>query len=561
MNDKLNMQNFIALLAERHGMSKKNAESFVKEFFQLIEESLGSDKYVKIKGLGTFKLIEVESRESVNVNTGERFMIEGHTKVSFTPEQAVKELINKPFEHFDTVVLNDGIVLEDTLLEDTDVLDDVQEDIVEENNEKYIKEKGEENTQKDDISAGDYLLENTSGNSPIDLYEKASNNTPDKNQTEISKGNVPEDERRDVVKNDLQEDIQPDIEAGMQNMHEIISDNAEDIQAIDKESVEKKLQGNIRRDNEATDPVQTFGETIMSVGKEDLETFRNPVAEDNGEHNKEVRLDKQAVEKPDNDDLPITSGLLSSEKISGREEDRIGSGEYMPKEKIENTRENSAVLSDFISKIESESAGKGETLATKSSPEHSSSDASDASTMKYFIGIVAFIILLCGGAVVYMYYPDAFDFISTKSSKENVADQQMNKPELKSPVLLDSIARKDTVGSIAKDTVAGQVTAIMKSDKTDKTSVNQLITPKLKQADSKKMVGASFTLDSTNYKIVGTKTTYTIKEGETLTRVALHFYGTKALWPYIVKHNSGVIKNPDNVPYGTIIKIPELVAK
>ena len=85
MNEKLNIQDLIDTLAERHGMSKKNADSFVKEFFQLIEESLEKDKYVKIRGLGTFKLIDVGSRESVNVNTGERFEIQGHTKVSFTP--------------------------------------------------------------------------------------------------------------------------------------------------------------------------------------------------------------------------------------------------------------------------------------------------------------------------------------------------------------------------------------------------------------------------------------------------------------------------------------------
>lgn len=64
--------------------------------------------------------------------------------------------------------------------------------------------------------------------------------------------------------------------------------------------------------------------------------------------------------------------------------------------------------------------------------------------------------------------------------------------------------------------------------------------------------------DSASYKITGTKTKYTIKEGETLTRVSLRFYGTKAMWPYIVKHNPKVIKNPDNVPYGTTIEIPEL---
>ena len=120
MNEKLNIQDLIDLLAEKHGMSKKNADSFVKEFFQLIEEALEKDKYVKVKGLGAFKLIDVESRESVNVNTGERFEIQGHTKVSFTPEPALKDLINKPFSHFETVVLNDNTVLEDTPVDNSD---------------------------------------------------------------------------------------------------------------------------------------------------------------------------------------------------------------------------------------------------------------------------------------------------------------------------------------------------------------------------------------------------------------------------------------------------------
>ena len=117
MNEKLNIQNLIELLAEKHGMDKKDAENFVKEFFQLVEESLEADKYVKIKGLGTFKLIDVESRESVNINTGERFEIQGHTKVSFAPEPSLKDLINKPFSHFETVVLNDETLLEDTPVE------------------------------------------------------------------------------------------------------------------------------------------------------------------------------------------------------------------------------------------------------------------------------------------------------------------------------------------------------------------------------------------------------------------------------------------------------------
>ena len=92
--------------------------AFVRTMFDLIEEALTNEKYIKIKGLGTFKLTEVNSRESVHVNTGERIEIQGHSKVSFTPDTSMKELINKPFSHFETVVLNEGVELEDTVIEE-----------------------------------------------------------------------------------------------------------------------------------------------------------------------------------------------------------------------------------------------------------------------------------------------------------------------------------------------------------------------------------------------------------------------------------------------------------
>ena len=114
MNEKITLQDIVELLCLKHGMSKKNADALVRGMFDLIEEALSTEKYVKIKGLGTFKLTEVDSRESMNVNTGERIEIQGHTKISFTPDTVMKELINKPFSHFETVVLNEGVLLEDT---------------------------------------------------------------------------------------------------------------------------------------------------------------------------------------------------------------------------------------------------------------------------------------------------------------------------------------------------------------------------------------------------------------------------------------------------------------
>ena len=348
MNEKLNIQDLIDTLAVKHGMDRKNADSFVKEFFQLIEESLEHDKYVKIKGLGTFKLIGVGSRESINVNTGERFEIQGYTKVSFTPEPTLKDIINRPFSHFETVALNEGTVLDDTPVENDNEEEDTVLSVKEENMQEEVK-----------------------------------------------------DEQNETVADIPETEPEPEPESSQQ------------------EGVVKKT--------------------------------------------------------------------------------------------------------------------------------------SDSSTMKYFIGIVVFIVLLCGSAVVFMYYPSLLDSpVAESSEKETLAGQVIDKPVIpqeEDKALADSVVAHGSV--VVPDSVREPV-------KTDSVSKAAVQAPKT-VVQTKKAV--PFEPDSVKYTIEGTETTYTIKEGETLTRVALRFYGTKALWPYIVKHNPKVIKNPDNVPYGTTIKIPKLVKK
>ena len=113
MATKINLQQLAKTLAQKKNLPQKDAEAFLKTFFDAIIENVTADKMVKIKGLGTFKLIEVLDRESVNINTGERIVIPGHSKLSFTPENALKDLINKPFADFQTVVINEGTSIEE----------------------------------------------------------------------------------------------------------------------------------------------------------------------------------------------------------------------------------------------------------------------------------------------------------------------------------------------------------------------------------------------------------------------------------------------------------------
>ena len=107
MNRKLLLQEVADAFAQRANISKKKAEAFCRAFFDLIEEELTHESFVKIKGFGTFKVITVNERESININTGERIRIDSHAKLSFVPDSQLKDLINKPFADFQTITLQD----------------------------------------------------------------------------------------------------------------------------------------------------------------------------------------------------------------------------------------------------------------------------------------------------------------------------------------------------------------------------------------------------------------------------------------------------------------------
>lgn len=135
MARKFLLQDIAENLSAREGITKRKAELFLRAFFELTEEGVLRDSFVKVTHFGTTKLVEVSPRESVNVNTGERIQIDGHTKVSFTPDNLLRSLVNRPFELFTTALLHD-----DTTEAELDAVDTAQE--------KTIKEKEAEKTEQ-----------------------------------------------------------------------------------------------------------------------------------------------------------------------------------------------------------------------------------------------------------------------------------------------------------------------------------------------------------------------------------------------------------------------------
>lgn len=128
------LQEIAARVAKKHNITIKSAESFVSQFFDVVKEGLDADKQVKVKGFGTFKVVTVKPRESINVRTGERVVIESHDKVNFTPDATMKELVNRPFSQFETVELKDDVDFEDIPHDEVPAVEEpvVEEPVIEE---------------------------------------------------------------------------------------------------------------------------------------------------------------------------------------------------------------------------------------------------------------------------------------------------------------------------------------------------------------------------------------------------------------------------------------------
>ncbi len=214
---KYSIQQLATILVKKNGLSNDDATKFVNAIFDIVKEGLETDKIVKIKGFGTFKIIDVDPRESVNVNTGERVLINGHQKITFTPDSVMKEMVNRPFAQFETVVLNDGVDFSDidkqtNSNENNDKQEEVEdiqeevEDIQEETQEEEIQEEvqdiaTEENNYKDnkDIIKEEITAEETP-------------ETPESPDEEIVEEAVEEENVEETVVEEETEDTEEEAE-------------------------------------------------------------------------------------------------------------------------------------------------------------------------------------------------------------------------------------------------------------------------------------------------------------------------------------------------------------
>ena len=421
-------------------------------------------------------MVEVESRESVKVNTGERFQIEGYTKVSFVPDTSLRDIINKPFAHFETVVLNENTILEDTPIAESDDEDVIEETVLlkeEEGEEEMVMAEGEGNPSVESVRYVDLSSET------VALAEEETSLTEEVNgREEISSEETKADE---VPVGEMLTEAPP-----AQEMPTV--ESALPVESMRKEIFSNDIEeGVVVLMNRPSEPLREKADTVDS---------------------------SQPMESPQ-----PTESKLSAEEIIARE------------------LATSTPVSAHERQIKKHSKSKHK--------------KGEKSPVPYLIAIIVIVLLLCGGALLFIYYPDLFESADRIEKLEKPVNAVKPVPVVAIPQ--DTIIEKDTVGEVVSPPTVKEEPVVVPEPKKEVEVV--------KKEDKSVTKPAPFNPDSVNYIITGTKATYTIKEGETLTRVALRFYGTKALWPYIVKYNPDIIKNPNHVPYGTTIKIPELVKK
>jgi nucleoid DNA-binding protein len=513
MSDKITIQDIIELLTEKHGMTKKDAETFVKGMFELIEEALATEKYVKVKGLGTFKLTEVGSRESVNVNTGERIEIQGHTKISFTPDTTMKDLINKPFAHFETVVLNEGTTLEDTVTEiegEEDEKEEIIEEVTTENPEEGVVaekvktiEEAEVERPQEEVSAVAEVEAET-----IKLQEA---------ETEENGNLMEEVSEAEMASATEEEAAAEELTTPVEIIEEIVNTEEEVVPTEPEESapVIPAIEASIENIIEE----EAKGETIEEEAKE--ETVEETVTESEPQQEEEIMTIADAAMMAAREEKTL-SEVIASEDINQKEEEP--EAPIIPQEKVEE-----------IKKQEETGEKKAKT--------------------PWGI-IIAIILILCIAGCIYCYLQpgDKKELPQTPATSTTSQANESNATPIQPQ---DSLAQDNDTVNLPIHTPEKE--AVQQPQQTNP-AVTQQPASGTTTAGNKEVAKVTLA-DTVEYDITGTKTNYTLQEGESLIKVAVKFYGTKKLWPYIVKHNKDVIKDADRVPIGTTLRIPELSPK
>ncbi|MDY4752743.1 MAG: HU family DNA-binding protein, partial [Prevotella sp.] len=292
------LKDIAKILVQKHELKQRDADLFVSAFVETILEGLRNDRQVKIKGFGTFKVTAVRDRESVNINTGERVVISGHDKISFTPDAVMRDIVNKPFAQFETVVLADDVNFDDMPLGENLNSDMDEIDKVIDANDTFASETKAENAVNDKSSE-------------LSRFDETMKVT---NMPEVEKVKSESDETETIVEGDSLEDKnevddkQKTVSSISANSHKTnsiveISEKASDINTVPEE-VSQSVQ-TVRDDAIVNDNLSNSQKENDVIAKS---AVVKPIAESSASHEQEKEEPEQEDEnKHSVDEVPKDS--------------------------------------------------------------------------------------------------------------------------------------------------------------------------------------------------------------------------------------------------------------
>lgn len=538
MDNKILLQDIADFLCYRSGITKREAEQFVRAFFEVIQQGLERDQYVKIKGFGTFKLVEVGQRESVNINTGERFQINGHTKVSFTPDTSLKDLVNRPFSHFQTVILND-----ETAIEELDACT-VPEDSEQLNEEVSILEsqipatEGEENTS---------MINDKEAEANQSESEANQSESEQIISTEIEE-NEPKQEPEETNEPMSKEVVTPiplsEVTTSLSNSEE---------EKDTKEDSMTKIE-----DSPSTETDKEQQVVIVPIPlSEPIDTEVS------------VASDATSSEKSDEESLPTEGGSTDTQcDVASPILPPIPSPEVLASSIPKETAEKDNFRSDGADRASSEEAFDSiVAIETKQGMQYLVSQKAMRKLKRWkTISIVLFAILVTFSLFTLSFLSELFTKcdVETNSSFETTPIEDEEQIYAADSSTTDSLHASDTtdvklITPANVDSIINKKRAASKAPVVAEKTVAEA-TPALREENRQATKQAALPqVNRGSYKITGTRSTHVVSRGETLTSIAEREYGSKSFANYIAIYNG--LKDANYVHAGTTLRLPELQPK
>lgn len=540
MNEKINLQDLSALLAKKAAITKKEADTFLREYFELMSEELINSGLLKIKDLGAFKLAMMEDRESIDVTTGERVLIPAHYKVVFTPDKKLAEVVNEPFSLFETIEIEDDFDMGEL--------------------ELLSKEDTSKDSEQESEFASDDDEEAKTAFQEEPIVEK-------EDEVVFRKEPIIEEEENIIFEKEPaieeEEDLVPEEEPTLEKEEDLVPEEEPILE--DDEELDLEEEPTVEEDDE----LDLEEEPIIEDEKEEFIFGKEPIAYEDDD----IDFRKEPIIYEDDDAFRKDQSPDENEMIKDT-----------PLSKYEKDLERESLLKKYVSEYEEPSSDeksirdwrmKNFCLNCHDYKAHHSYRKKYFKTRKLLtrlriiVGALSVLLLAAAIFILYMLRVEEPVVAQDDSSPASVISGYI--PEKKGVSVLH---QKDTTNVIVKDTIKNSINdATTKvsvtisdsivSDKPDKNKVPEKVitTDSIEKFTKQEVKEEKPKKNDVAEKVTPPKTSekskqVTVTTDQRLTTISLKEYGSKVFWIYIYLENKDKISDPNVLPVGTKITIP-----